>query len=1051
MNRIVIAAGVAAALLAVGASQVDIYGIADPTNRLEAIRAKWPRAADRVSQWEMPDYDEAFQEIDSFQDWCNEDKASRYGQFEQACRDAIALKIEPAIWYYNLACAFAVQGKPKGEVFDALEQAVAAGYNRPDGARTDSDFQSVTNDVRFAKLCEAMGLVEDDWDTPKTLLDGDAPTVALSEDNVYYVLTRHSYQCYLCSTNDCPIVYLNHHAEHDTVPCDGLIVPQFPEAAVKTMRNAGEANMHFIHVPKDSSVPTIVASNWTQKENRMDGPMSIPAAFALDGSKAIREFFHIASDSIGIYTVASDYACDGIDRFVGHCPISIAHTGGAKESDKFVRLCRDIITALPADLRTCAALYTLYVIRRSQKCVKTEDDYLDGKAWRPALTFSDIDAERAVSCARKLPTDADSSPLSPAIIEAKVDAASDVPCTDLWDAPYDHPHISRSGLNSCFIARGAQRTHRYEIKVREYRNVSGEIVWRVLQGDGKKVRLTPLESDKSRMRIEVDWHDVFDVELPDGRTVKSSRVDIGCFSVWKGRASLPSIVSVYFSPNETREYGADGKLVSIDYTKRQLEGFCPKLCPRGDWKDVFHWDGDGKLTGWTRFCTDAKGRVTTNEFTREGLMIDTRDALGRPKDVHRSMASTWKQALAPSDFTNETVRLAKMDRCGFRYDRIKRHPLETTLAWKYEYKDDADRFGRPSPKDPKPFTYRPELCLRADFAEDSGFRLPLLDQMEFGYHTHVSYRHDAAQWFNRADELMREDSRAALEMKGLKQPEVLKKMKFCPWKPGTNDLWKIEATKNEEILRASLVELADGVYRSRMPRQKGDEDAWKSVGETYWTVNEVMEAEAYKELDKVYSRCKADVVREVMSDRATEEDWAIIQIVESGHLKYSEIPKGKEFTLAMWKIGDDLYFGIHASPRVLRGSRLYFFRKMEEWAERPLTMDFFHEMPSRAIGNVMLGADTGNAEAINNFAVLFYSGIANPGHYEQSAVIKLLKKAGMRGCMTALYNLGVLFENRGEKDKSKIFYDAARDGERQRQSSSGRGFNYDTILPAKKK
>ena len=136
-----------------------------------------------------------------------------------------------------------------------------------------------------------------------------------------------------------------------------------------------------------------------------------------------------------------------------------------------------------------------------------------------------------------------------------------------------------------------------------------------------------------------------------------------------------------------------------------------------------------------------------------------------------------------------------------------------------------------------------------------------------------------------------------------------------------------------------------------MPGLKDDEDAWKSVGETYWTVNEVIEAEAYKELDKVYSRCKADVVREVMSDRATEEDWATIQIVESGHLKYSEIPKGKEFTLAMWKICDDLYFGIHASPRVLRGSRLYFFRKVDEWSERPLTMDFFREMPSSTVGS----------------------------------------------------------------------------------------------------
>ena len=32
---------------------MDLYGIADPTQRLAAIRAKWPNAGEVVSQWNI--------------------------------------------------------------------------------------------------------------------------------------------------------------------------------------------------------------------------------------------------------------------------------------------------------------------------------------------------------------------------------------------------------------------------------------------------------------------------------------------------------------------------------------------------------------------------------------------------------------------------------------------------------------------------------------------------------------------------------------------------------------------------------------------------------------------------------------------------------------------------------------------------------------------------------------------------------------------------------------------------------------------------------------
>ena len=1014
----------------VGASEIDVYGIADPTNRLAAIRAKWPHAADRVSQWEMPDYEENFQEIDRLQDWCSDAPASRYGKFEEACRDAIAMKIEPAIWFYNLACTLAVQGKPKREMFDALEQAVAAGYNKPDETMADKDFQLVTNDVRFAKLCETMGVIEESWNAPKTTLNADVGDVGLHEDNIYYVFNRHSYLCYLESTNACPIIYLNHHLDHQATPCDGLVTPRFPEAVVARRRHQRPANMHFLHLfmsalrEKEQFCPTIMASDWMfDEDDRMVCSRSMPAAFGLESDFADNEgMHHIKWNNISICSAAWDYGVDGVDRFIGHFPLCIAYTGGADEADKFVRLCHGVIEAMPLEFQGSASVRALNIVRHAQKCVKSEETFMSGVAHRPVLRISDIDEARAVALARNT---ASATPVTPPIKESSMISRT-TPCTDLWERSFNTSQLSASLFNHAYIARQAERT--LSIRVAMCDPEDGELVWKVLQGNDDKVRIIPLSDDKSTVDIEVDWHNVFDAPLPDGTSVKSSRVDIGCFRVYGGVASIPAIVSVYFSPNETREYGADGKLVSIDYAKRQLDSFTPNWCVRGDWKDVFHWDRDGRLTGWTRYNTEWNGRVKTNEFTREGLMIDTRDALGRPKDVHRSMVSTWKQKLDLPDFTNETGH-AKIGYFASQYDRKEDEPLETTLAWIYEYENDADRFGKPSPKAPAPFRYRPELCLRADFAENSGFRLPLMDQMRFGFYIHAGYRHDTTDWFNRGDELMRrDDSRIALEVKGLKQPDVLKKMKFCPWKPGTNDVWKLDYSELDGYLRTWLMELADGVYRLKY--SDGGGERWSSVAGTYTFVNDMLEEGAYARLDKAFRRCSVDEVRAVGFHRGAWSDfqWDKIEIAADGHIKRDDIPDGK-ITLAMWQIAESVYLGVQGNVGTFR-DRDYYFVTFDKVSGTATPLASFCQLPSRAIGNVVLAAEAGDANALNNLAVLCYAGIANSGRYEESAVLKLLKASALKGNATAMYNVGVLFENRGEMKKAKIAYDSARECER---------------------
>lgn len=1030
---------VAVALSAVGASEaeVDVYAIRNPTNALQALRAKWRGVESRVSMWKMPDLTRKFLEIDGTQQWWEKDKKNRYYPFSTACLNAIGMRIEPPVWFYNLACARAVNGQHE-EAVEALEKAVAAGYGSEDGqvehVKSDEDLVSITNDFRFAKLCTMMGADDrPSFRAPQKMLEEANGVARLTNDNVYYALGEESYWVELVTTNLCPVVYVNHHVNHPDVPCENVIQAVYPHEAHEAKRDIGPANIHFTHVfmsrmrGTEYCCPAIVASDWTDGVDPLNRATSTPARLGVGLQNASLELKHEFWNVLGIYSVGDDYGKDGVDRFMGYYPGCIAYMGDAAEADKFVKLAADAIHAMPPKFRGQAASILPSLIRYGQKCVQSEKDFMSGMAQRPAIRFADIDTERVLVLAREL-SERKLPPPSPFFDRKKCRIAHDaISVTDFWNAPYEfrRPQAVSARHFACLARPG---NYTYKVDVRICPAQRGKLAWKVLQGDSDKIRIKSSE-DGFAVDIEVDYHSAFDVALPDGRKVRSSRVDIGCFLVDDGVASMPSIVSVYFMPNETREYAEDGKLVSIDYTKPQYTNYCPRLCPKGTWKDVMHWNADGRLTGWTRINHDYRGFVETNEFTREGFVIDARDDLGRPLEVHENIQSTWLQRVDSTNLTNEAL-LQEMGWRGQLYDQEEAHPRITTLSWRYMYKDGMDAFGEPYPNRPLGFFYRPTLCTRADFADSSaGFRLPLVDQMELGYNLFAGLRHGLVG--TDIMDFVRSDSVYALKVEGLTPPKVLKKMKFCPWTPSTSDAWRVSLDRFEARHSSCLAELADGVYRQRekIPSyndQGYDGYSYKSVNETYRTMNCLAEKEAYELLDREYRRCKEAEIRRLLSSLVDEEGWNGIQICEGKPYASEDIPKEKEHTVACWQITEEMCFGILAAQRLPKGPRKYFFRKIDKATGKPQSYDFFRELPSRAIGNTFISASDGDSNAINNYAVLLYAGVANPNDYEDDEVIELLECAAKAGNATALYNLGVLHENRGEMSDAARRYDEAR-------------------------
>lgn len=76
------------------------------------------------------------------------------GRYQDGLRaDREMVKMEPGspIAWYNLACSLARTAQPAA-AFDALEKAVALGYDDGDWMREDDDLESLRADSRYARI-----------------------------------------------------------------------------------------------------------------------------------------------------------------------------------------------------------------------------------------------------------------------------------------------------------------------------------------------------------------------------------------------------------------------------------------------------------------------------------------------------------------------------------------------------------------------------------------------------------------------------------------------------------------------------------------------------------------------------------------------------------------------------------------------------------------------------------------------------------------------------------------------------------------------------------
>lgn len=373
-----------------------------------------------------------------------------------------------------------------------------------------------------------------------------------------------------------------------------------------------------------------------------------------------------AANHLYIYPAHRDYGPERGDLFPASTAAVLVTEGSSGSDRPLLSAAALALAALRPDAKRLLVergmiAPTLQMLLRRAAAGDDDAAYLDPAAHGPTFPADRLDLDRLIRLANALTPGA----LPPEARLRAVDLAPARPGIDMFgegldEALFDTPAaIAR-------IAR-APTTRRYALSAASSRDADGRPLrfrWRVLQGDPARVRLV---ADGAEASLEVDWHAPF--PAPGRPDVETHRVDVAVFADNGAALSAPALFSVAFPP-ESRRIGADGA-VEVARAPRRGRYADPLLFPETDWTDVFSLDADGETLGWTR----RRGDVETF-FTRDGLRVESRDALGRPARARR--------VAYPLVVQGERRRVEERD---------------TDAVFLYRYRDAEDRTGVATPED----------------------------------------------------------------------------------------------------------------------------------------------------------------------------------------------------------------------------------------------------------------------------------------------------------------------------------------------------------------
>ena len=339
-----------------------------------------------------------------------------------------------------------------------------------------------------------------------------------------------------------------------------------------------------------------------------------------------------ASNQIYVYPEHRDHDPFFGDVFPANTPYQIVSQGSSYSDRVAMESVAMILAALRPEtkaklIETRLIAPTVQMIwRRGQRGIETDADYLSGVAHPTVFDPGAAEPPRMIARAHALTPDEIPPVVRLRVLQEdrpvpRVTVFGDGLTERLFDTPSAIARIHRRTDRELRLTVGAAETEDPNGRPLSFR-------WVLLRGDPEKVRITPLGTAGEAAEIVVGWHE--GVEVPGGSGLRSQRVDIGVFADNGAQLSAPAFVSVAFPPRERRAYDAAGRAEMVDYDSvaRQDEYADPLLFPERLWRDVYSWDREGRLLGWTR-TGEGAGPSQVARLTRHGAEVREADAEGR--------------------------------------------------------------------------------------------------------------------------------------------------------------------------------------------------------------------------------------------------------------------------------------------------------------------------------------------------------------------------------------------------------------------------------------
>lgn len=622
--------------------------------------------------------------------------SKRFSEAEKRLKKIIAAFPWHGQSHYLLASLMAIQGRTD-EAIESLKVAIDNGFSNQSALYKDPNLVRIREDKRFAVLAEKLiaKLASDHTKkrtpiAPHAVVNGNAvvSTQNTAWDQRFGVLksffkfnSRKVAPATVRNGEDPATKKLNelfrrglaagnngdlydnrdrHHSNLSIKEFPQLSFTQYGDLAKLQDTDYGLNSRILFNAPTIGNSSTAVNSGVFWRSQARLG-YTIPGGVQ-------KYFLQYMSNHLYVYPAVQDFTAKSGDNMPANSPYILVTEGKSGSDRPFLKAIVSILAALKPEVKdTLAKTKRLMpavqmIFRKGQKGVHTREVYLSSKAHPVVFSGGNINLIKMITLANNLKAE----DVPPVVFLNVTEESGPEKGVDNFAAK-----IPESLFNTpASIARAIRNTSYEKRIVVSTRNTQYpgskplSYKWVLLQGDPKKVKITPKNTEGSLAEIRIGWHGKLD--FPGRPDIETNRVEIGVFADNGKELSAPSFINILYPRNQTRIYDSANRLLSLSHRASKGVYVDPQIFPKRDWQDDYKYDAKGNLTGWIR--TRHSGKT---EFSRHGAIIVEKDAKGRP---------------------------IKAEKIEYQYGRdqhgrltVTEKPLKDFLQ--YHYLDDADSQG----------------------------------------------------------------------------------------------------------------------------------------------------------------------------------------------------------------------------------------------------------------------------------------------------------------------------------------------------------------------